>query len=446
MKIVYIASGIPLPGSLGGSTHTLEVARGLAARGHELHVVACQQEGHLALADLIRPRSTRYEGFFLHHIDVPKSMALLCLPVISRLVQALAPNALMERYYNFAGCGLLAAQKLKIPSLLEVNALIVDPPEIRKRRIDDRLGRPMQGWALAQCRMATRIVTPLHTTVPAEIPRSKIIELPWGAAVERFSAVSAQRLGVHQRVRPSDDQTGIWGGREAGFCQTGDQDSEGGDHGQGSGELGRPDEQEALAATQYFVSSHTQAIPKVMFLGSFRAWHGILDFMRAAELLLASGRDLHFMLIGDGPLRREAERFASRWPTYFTFTGAVPYEQVPKLLSTATLGVAPFNTAPHPALRAAGFFWSPLKIYEYMAAGLPVVTANIAPLNTVIREGSEGILFREGDSADMAAAIARLLDDPQAAQAMGQRARERVVAHYSWSQHCAELEAILMSI
>ena len=387
MKIIYIASGIPLPGSLGGSTHTLEVARGLAARGHELHVVACQQEGHLSLADLTRPRSTHYEGFFLHHIDVPKSMALLSLPVISRLVKAVAPDALMERYYNFAGCGLIAAQGLNIPSLLEVNALIVDPPEVRKRRIDDRLGGPMQRWAIAQCRMATRIVTPLHTTVPTEIARDKIIELPWGAAVERFTAHPATLPPCHP---PS------------------------------------------------------LSPPIAVFLGSFRAWHGVLDFIHAASLLLEAGRDLHFMLIGDGPLRREAEQLASRWPGHFTFTGAIPYEQVPELLSTATIGVAPFNTAPHPALRSAGFFWSPLKIYEYMAAGLPVVSADIAPLNTIIREGNEGLLFREGDSTDLAAVIARLLDDPQAAQAMGQRARERVVTYYSWSEHCATLEKILV--
>ncbi len=406
MKIVYIASGIPLPGSLGGSTHTLEVARGLAARGHELHVVACQHEGQLSPADLTRPRSTRYEGFFLHHIDVPKSMALLCLPVISRLVRALHPDALMERYYNFAGCGLIAAQKLKIPTLLEVNALMIDPPEMRKRRIDDRLGGPMRRWAVTQCHMTTCIVTPLHSTVPAEIPRSKIIELPWGAAVERFT--------TREQVVGSRGQT------------------EGSD----------------IADVRQRITACTlpSATPIAVFLGSFRAWHGVLDFVRAAGIMLEAGHMLHFMLIGDGPLRKQAEQLASQWPSHFTFTGAVPYEQVPALLSTATIGVAPFNTAPHPALRAAGFFWSPLKIYEYMAAGLPVVTANISPLNIVIRHGSEGMLFREGDTADLAAAMTNLLQDPQAARSMGQRGRERVVAHYSWAHHCAELEKILMHV
>jgi starch synthase len=133
-------------------------------------------------------------------------------------------------------------------------------------------------------------------------------------------------------------------------------------------------------------------------------------------------------------------RGSRRWPGRFQFSGAVPYERVPELLAGAAVGVAPFNTAPHPALRAAGFFWSPLKIYEYMAAGLPVVTAAIHPLDQVVRDGVEGALFREGDVDDLAAAIGRLVDDPAAARAMGARARQRVVDHYSWARHCAELE------
>lgn len=389
MRILYIASGIPVPGTLGGSTHAFEVARGLAQRGHMLHLVAANREGWAGrpgAAAALRPVSSRLAGFHLHHLDMPKALTWLAAWPVLRLIHIVRPDVIIERYYNFAGVGIWAAHRLGIPCLLEVNALMVDPPAVRKRQLDDALGQPLRRWAVRQCQWADSIVTPLHTTVPPEIARHKVVELPWGADVERFA---------HSGGQP---------------------------------------------ATR-------DAVPPVaIFLGSFRNWHGVVDFVQAAALLLAMGHDYRFVLVGDGPERACAERLARAWPGRFRFSGAIPYEQVPAELRRATVGVAPFNTAPHPALQAAGFFWSPLKIYEYMAAGLPVVTTNLHPLNTIIREGQEGALFREGDTADLAAAIARLMDNPQAAQEMGARARARVVARYSWQQHCAALEHLLEDV
>jgi glycosyltransferase involved in cell wall biosynthesis len=183
-----------------------------------------------------------------------------------------------------------------------------------------------------------------------------------------------------------------------------------------------------------------------VFLGSFRNWHGAIDFVKAGAMLLAMGRGYRFLLVGDGPERAHAETLAAAWPGSFRFLGAVPYEEVPALLRQAHVGVAPFTRTPHPALQAAGFFWSPLKIYEYMAAGLPVVTTDIPPLRHIIREGQEGALFHEDTVSDLAAAMDRVLRDPAAAWAMGQRARARVVEGYSWQFHCAELERLLVDI
>jgi glycosyltransferase involved in cell wall biosynthesis len=382
VKILYVASGIPVPGTLGGSIHTLEVARGLALRGHTVDVVACSRTGAFEIASLARPVSSHSGDVRLHHIDIPKTLTLLATPLIVRLVRALKPDIIMERYYNFAGAGILAARQFGIPAILEVNALIIDPPLVLKRRLDDLLGGPMRRWAVAQCRIADRIVTPLHTTVPPDIPRANIVELPWGANVEHFCV-----------DRPPIDAA--------------------------------------------------QTRPTVVFLGSFRAWHGALDAVRAGGLLVEQGRACHFLFVGDGPQRAAAVRLAARWHERFTFTGAVPYDAVPSLLAQASVAVAPFNTAAHPALRSAGFFWSPLKVFEYMAAALPVVTIDIPPLNQIVRHGVEGLLYPEGDISALANAITYLLDHPGEARAMGVRGRERVTAHFSWARHCEELEQVM---
>ncbi|RRR74748.1 MAG: hypothetical protein EI684_06350, partial [Candidatus Viridilinea halotolerans] len=214
MRILYVAAGIPVPGVLGGSTHAYEVARGLALRGHQVDLVAASREGWAGLAPFARPVSTRLAGFALHHVDVPKALSLLAAGPLLRLARMLRPDVIIERYYNFAGAGIIAARLLQIPALLEVNALMVDPPAVRKRCLDDALGGPMRRWAEWQCHAAAAIVTPLHTTVPPAIPRTKIVELPWGADVERFAAVAeARREGV--RTRGCED-AGTRGREDAG--------------------------------------------------------------------------------------------------------------------------------------------------------------------------------------------------------------------------------------
>jgi glycosyltransferase involved in cell wall biosynthesis len=93
-----------------------------------------------------------------------------------------------------------------------------------------------------------------------------------------------------------------------------------------------------------------------------------------------------------------------------------------------------------------GFYWSPLKIFEYMATALPVVSLDVAPIGEVVRPEQEGLLVSEGDEEALAAAITRLLVDPVRASSMGRAGRERVVAHFSWQRHCGELERILLDL
>jgi glycosyltransferase involved in cell wall biosynthesis len=182
----------------------------------------------------------------------------------------------------------------------------------------------------------------------------------------------------------------------------------------------------------------------VVFLGSFRRWHGVWEFVHAAELILARRGDVTFLMIGSGELFDEVESYVRErgLANRLILAGQVDYSQVPIYLALADVGVAPFDTAAHPPLRM-GFYWSPLKVFEYMAMSLPVVTIDIAPLNEIVRAGQEGLLYREGDSEGLVRAIEKLVDEPELARRLGASARERVTARYSWQVHCEQLEAVL---
>ena len=110
--------------------------------------------------------------------------------------------------------------------------------------------------------------------------------------------------------------------------------------------------------------------------------------------------------------------------------GAVDRCDVPGLLASMDAAVAPY-----PPQR--DFYFSPLKVYEYMVAGLPVVASRFAPLEDTIRNGVNGVLCPPGDATAFATALLDLADKPSLRVALGREARRTVLAQHTWS-HVAE--------
>jgi glycosyltransferase involved in cell wall biosynthesis len=88
---------------------------------------------------------------------------------------------------------------------------------------------------------------------------------------------------------------------------------------------------------------------------------------------------------------------------------------------------------------------SPLKLFETMACGLPVVASDLPAIRDVVRDGENGLLFAQGDAGALAAALRRLRDDPGLRARLGERGR-RDVQRYAWPERARRILAFFEHI
>ena len=119
------------------------------------------------------------------------------------------------------------------------------------------------------------------------------------------------------------------------------------------------------------------------------------------------------------------------------FTGALPHDACRRRWPPRHIGVAPFDLAAHKPL-ALGFYWSPLKIFEYMAAGLPVVAPAAARIPALVGDRREGPLYDPPTRRRARGALAELgRGRLSSAPRLGAAARDRAIdARLSWDAHC----------
>jgi glycosyltransferase involved in cell wall biosynthesis len=134
------------------------------------------------------------------------------------------------------------------------------------------------------------------------------------------------------------------------------------------------------------------------------------------------------LIVGDGPERPhlEAELATRGLSEAVLFTGAVAPHEVPGLLASMDVAVAPYP-------KLANFYFSPLKVYEYMAAGLPIVASRIGQLAELLHHEETALLCPPGDAPALAEALERLRHDAELSQRLGRAARATVLKKHTWN-------------
>lgn len=167
----------------------------------------------------------------------------------------------------------------------------------------------------------------------------------------------------------------------------------------------------------------------VCFVGHLAAWQGVEFLIKASPLILEKCPDAHFLIIGDGVMKDRLLEMTSKLglSDKFTFTGRIPYEQVPLYINAADVCVAPFIKE-----RNSKIGLSALKTYEYLACGKPIVASSIPGVQDLIESSGGGIPVTPEDPEELATAIVRLLSDEKTRVAMGTKGRRYVVENHSW--------------
>ena len=171
-----------------------------------------------------------------------------------------------------------------------------------------------------------------------------------------------------------------------------------------------------------------ESTPVVLYTGTFEAYQGLDLLFAAAAEVKARRPDVRFVLAGGRPdqieaCRREAARAGIA--DVVMFAGQRPADEIPAYLDAADVLVSPRSTGTN----------TPLKIYQYLRSGRPIVATRLLTHTQVLDDGIA--ILTTPDAAGVAAGILSAIDDPEHARAIGASARRLAETKYSYESYLA---------
>lgn len=383
MRIAYITAdrGIPVFGTKGASVHVREMVNALGGLGQNVTIFAAARGSNPApiAADIVGIGDA---GLRLS-ADVPspkgadrvsdKECRALAVgdALQDRLEQChreIPFDLIYERYSLFSAAGVRAAEKLGIPCFVEVNSPLL---------LEQQKYRQLASATAAEA-------------VEAEVFRSADAVFAVSQEVRSY-VISKGTSPARAHVVPNGvDTARFHPGVEAEILD---------------GMSGK------------FV---------VGFSGSLKPWHGIEVLLDAFGSLAERSDDYHLLIVGEGPLRDTIEQFAgdNGLRERITITGWMPHDALPGLIKSMDVAVAPYP-------KLDDFYFSPLKLYEYMAVGVPIVASRLGQITEALEHNTTALLAEPGDADELAACIDRLHQDRALGLSLGSAAAETAL-NYTW--------------
>lgn len=197
-----------------------------------------------------------------------------------------------------------------------------------------------------------------------------------------------------------------------------------------------------------FFPSCSTARPKafdLVYRGGLSQRTGIFVLIEALRLLATRPRPATLLLIGyfdnDSAEKTIRERIHAAGVGHLVETrGRLDHEKMAEALSEATIGICPLQAVPKFMLNI------PVKVFEYWACGIPVVSSDLPPIRPFFRNAEAGLLFPAQSAPALAQSIAWLLDHPSEAAAMGARGRDLVVRRFNNLEESRKLHSFFARV
>lgn len=166
---------------------------------------------------------------------------------------------------------------------------------------------------------------------------------------------------------------------------------------------------------------------RLLCVAAFKPYKGLPVLVEACRRLKEKGFPFRCDLVGDGPLRGDIDRLlqARGLTEEIHLLGSRPQHEVASFLARAEIFVLPSVVAPDGQMEGI-----PVALMEAMASGLPVVASSLSGVAELVEDGVSGRLVPPGDPEALAAAVARLADDPARARRMGERGRRKIHSEF----------------
>jgi glycosyltransferase involved in cell wall biosynthesis len=176
---------------------------------------------------------------------------------------------------------------------------------------------------------------------------------------------------------------------------------------------------------------------KVIFAGGFAYWEKVQDFIEIAKQ--ANPQKFKFFLAGDGPLRIELLEKIKKDNIPVTYLGRIPKQRIFSILSKAQVGIAPSTWD---LTRQVA---SPIKIFDYLAAGLPVITPRIGDCGDLINDEDCGFALNDESTGKYIEAL-NLLADKNTWIRKSKNAIKVTKEKYSWNKTLQPLTNFLLNV